>query len=56
MEETFGKQYIIKAGTTCVMSFGSDSGGTFVKGTTYRFNISAGVEKAGIFLGKKEVK
>lgn len=35
------------------MSFGSDSGGTFVKGTTYRFNISAGVEKTGIFFGQK---
>ena len=35
-----GKQYMIKADTSGVISFGSDSGSTFVKGTTYRVDLT----------------
>ena len=35
-----GKQYMIKADTSGVISFGSDSGSTFVKGTTYRIDLT----------------
>lgn len=35
-----GKQYMIKAYTSGVISFGSDSGITFVKGTTYRVDLT----------------
>lgn len=35
-----GKQYMIKADTSGVISFGSDSGSTFVNGTTYRVDLT----------------
>lgn len=35
-----GKQYMIKADTSGVISFGSDSRSTFVKGTTYRVDLT----------------
>ncbi|MCI7292187.1 MAG: hypothetical protein MR504_08345 [Methanobrevibacter woesei] len=35
-----GKQYMIKADTSGVISFGSDSRSTFVKGTTYRIDLT----------------
>lgn len=35
-----GKQYMIKADTSGVISFGSDSGSTFVKDTTYRVDLT----------------
>lgn len=35
-----GKQYMIKADASGVISFGSDSGSTFVKDTTYRVDLT----------------
>ena len=43
-----GKQYMIKADTSGVISFGSDSGSTFVKGTTYRVDLT-------YLLGQKKI-
>lgn len=35
-----GKQYMVKENTSGVISFGSDSGSTFVKGVTYRVDLT----------------